>query len=504
MHRLLIPIISAKMEKTNKKVLIISIVGTIIALLGIITGSLWITVIYDWAITKILTLSPSSISNDMWKETPIPMYFKFYMFNWTNPHEFNASSNVTPHFVEMGPYVFREIDYKVNQVWNDNGTITFQRKKVWFFEESLSNGSLTDKITNLNPIVATVGFSVKHKSILIRKMINSLMMRLGEKLTLTKSVNELLFEGYNDTLLEIAKKMKTTNMPFSKFGWFYGRNGSESYDGTFNMLTGSTNLYNKGLNKQWNFKNRTDYYESSCGIIDGSNGDLWPPLPNNNTVSLFIPDICTVLKLSYANTTTFQSVTGNKYIGDDKMLDNGEKVPSRQCYCPNGDCGPSGTLNISSCKYGAPAFVSMPHFYLADPSYKNAISGLLPNPEKHQISIVIEPTTGIPIQVQAKLQLNLLIEPIQHMSMFENINKTYIPMLWFIQEADLTASYANQVKILLILPTLGTVTCFGIAGIGVLIFFIGIFVYIRQKLRSEDNQVLLSKYDGDIRNRNDI
>lgn len=89
-------------------------------------------------------------------------------------------------------------------------------------------------------------------------------------------------------------------------------------------------------------------------------------------------------------------------------------------------------------------------------------------------------------------------------SMFQNIKKTYIPMLWFIQEADLTASYASQVKILLILPTLGTVTCFGIAGIGVLIFFIGIFVYIRQKLRSEDNQVLLSKYDGDIRNRTDI
>lgn len=57
---------------------------------------------------------------------------------------------------------------------------------------------------------------------LIRKMINSLMVRLGEKLTLTKSVNELLFEGYNDTLLEIAKKTKTTDLPFSKFGWFYG------------------------------------------------------------------------------------------------------------------------------------------------------------------------------------------------------------------------------------------------------------------------------------------
>lgn len=492
------------MEKSNKKVLIISIVGITILLLGIITGSLWITHIYDWAIAKILTLSPTSINYDMWKETPIPMYFKFHMFNWTNPYDFNSSSSVKPRFEEMGPYVFREVDYKVNQVWNDNGTITFQRKKVWFFEESLSNGSLTDKITNLNPILTTVAFAVRHKSMLIRKMTNAFIVRLGEKLTLTKSVNELLFEGYDDILLQIARKMNATSIPYSKFGWFYARNGSESYDGTFNMLTGSTNLYDMGLNKEWNFKNRTDYYKSSCGMIDGTNGDLMPPLLNNNTISLFIPDICTSLKLSYANTATFQSLTGSKYIGDDKMFDNGKKVPSRQCFCPNGDCGPSGTLNISSCKYGAPAFVSMPHFYLADPSYRDAIDGMLPDQEKHQISMIIEPTTGIPIQVNAKLQLNLLIEPVRYMSIFENINKTYIPMLWFTQEANLTTSYASQVKILLILPILGTVTCFGIAGIGVLIFFIGIFVYVRQRLRGEDNQVLLSKYDGDNRNRSDM
>lgn len=76
------------------------------------------------------------------------------------------------------------------------------------------------------------------------------------------------------------------------------------------------------------------------------------------------------------------------------MLDNGENVPSRQCYCLNGDCGPSGTLNISSCKFGAPAFVSMPHFYLADPSYVEAVTGLSPNKDKHELSVVLEPVSS--------------------------------------------------------------------------------------------------------------
>jgi len=303
--------------------------------------------------------------------------------------------------------------------------------------------------------------------------------------------------------LDIARKMKVTKLPYSKFGWFYARNGSDSYDGTYNMLTGASNLYDLGVLKEWNFNNRTDYYEGSCGMINGTIGDLWPPLANNETISIFIPDICTSLDLSYENTTQFQAVTGNKYIGDDTMLDDGTNVQSRQCYCPNGNCGPSGTLNISSCKFGAPAFVSMPHFYLADESYRDAITGMSPTKEKHELSIVLEPTTGFPLLVKAQLQLNLLVEPVASMSMFENITKTYIPMLWFTQEANLTADYASQVQLLLTVPSLGTVTFFGIAGIGILIFFIGIFIYIRHKWQGEESQILISKYDGDVRRTDD-
>lgn len=482
------------MERSNKKIWIISTVGAVITILGIITGSLW-PLIYNWTLSKILVLSSSSISYDMWKETPIPMYFKFYMFNWTNAEQFRAGAK--PHFEEMGPYVFREIDYKTNQTWNNNGTITFQRKKVWIFDESLSKGSLSDKVTNLNPIATTVAFSMRRKPGIIRIFANGIMVRLGEKLMLTKSVNELLFTGYNDTMLRIARKMKATKLPYDKFAWFYARNGSASYDGVFNMFTGSTDFHKKGMVVEWNLKSKPDYYEGSCGIIDGSLGDLWPPLPYNKTVSVFIPDICTSLKLSYENTTMFQDLIGKRYIGTEETLDNGAIDASRKCYCPNGDCGPSGTLNISSCKFGAPAFVSMPHFYLADPSYGEAITGMSPDKQKHEMSLVIEPVTGIPMQVKAHVQLNLLVEPVRHMSMFTNISKVYIPMLWFTQEVNLTASYASKVKLLLTLSTLGSVTCFGIAGIGVLIFFIGVFTYIRQKWRGEEGQVLLSKYDGD-------
>lgn len=50
------------------------------------------------------------------------------------------------------------------------------------------------------------------------------MKSLGQQLIITKSVNELLFEGYEDTMLKIAQKINFTEIPFTKFAWFYGVN----------------------------------------------------------------------------------------------------------------------------------------------------------------------------------------------------------------------------------------------------------------------------------------
>lgn len=71
------------------------------------------------------------------------------------------------------------------------------------------------------------------------------------------------------------------------------RNGSDSYDGTYNMLTGKSNIHELGVLKEWNYNSEVSYYPGECGKVKGTNGDLWPPLLNNQTVSFFVSDICT-------------------------------------------------------------------------------------------------------------------------------------------------------------------------------------------------------------------
>ncbi|XP_076239555.1 protein croquemort isoform X2 [Calliopsis andreniformis] len=403
----------------------------------------------------------------------------------------------------MGPYVFREIDYKENQQWNDNNTVTFQRKRIWHFDRPMSVGDLSDKVTNLNPVAVSVAYTLKYRPKIVRDIADRVMKVIGEKLIITKTINELLFEGFNDTMLDIARKMKLTKIPMTRFAWFFERNGSASYDGTFNMFTGTDNILNLGEVKKWNYDSTVSYYPGECGIVKGTNGDLWPPLPDNETVSFFVSDICTSMTAVKGNTTVHEGISGIKYVSDYRTLDNGENVPSRKCYCQD-ECIPSGALNISLCKWGAPAFISFPHFYLADKSYTENIDGMHPDKEKHELSISLEPRTGVPLRVAAQLQLNLLVEPDSAMSMFKNVKRTFIPMLWFTQEAYLTADYASKIKLIIILESLGSVTCYGIGAIGILIIAISLFIFIRDNFKGEETQGLLTRTDnGEMTSVND-
>jgi len=42
-------------------------------------------------------------------------------------------------------------------------------------------------------------------------------------------------------------------------------------------------------------------------------------------------------------------------------------------------------------RWGAPAYISFPHFYHADPYYRKAVIGMNPSENRHQMYIDIEP-----------------------------------------------------------------------------------------------------------------
>ena len=55
---------------------------------------------------------------------------------------------------------------------------------------------------------------------------------------------------------------------------------------------------------------------------------------------------------------------------------------------------------------GLPMFVSMPHFLNADKDFLKNVSGLLPNEDKHNYNLQIEPLSGTTIKSNIRVQFN--------------------------------------------------------------------------------------------------
>lgn len=470
-------------------------VGVFLACCAIILGLIWPNLGQSIVNSKLKFKNGSMLFNS-WLETPIPIHIKFHLFNWTNPEKVNNAS-IKPHFEECGPYVFTEKHTRVNLTWHDNGTISYNQIRTWHFDESLSNGSLDDMITFLNPVTATVVNMMKDKWPIIKEIVNKLLIKKGGTLTATKKVREVLFDGYEDPLLAFLKKLNISNIPFNKFGWFFGRNNSYTYDGRFTMFTDQYDATSLGYLTHWNGRNLTGYYEGECGKVFGSSGELWPrQMKPNSPKSIFIPDLCRTITLNINEKFEKYGLEGSQYTGDNHVFDNGHIYKNTRCFCPEKDfnkCPPTGVLDISKCKFGAPAAMSYPHFYLADPRYVKAVSGLSPNESLHKFTAALEPKTGIPLDLAARIQLNMFLRQDKYFDVYKDVQNVLLPAFWFAMTVSIDETFASQVKLALSLPGLGFYVACGLFTVAVIIIVVGIVLSLTKSwVRStqEDEEVL--------------
>ena len=113
-----------------------------------------------------------------------------------------------------------------------------------------------------------------------------------------------------------------------------------------------------------------------------------------------------------------KGLPGYKHYLDESFVGNSTYFPENWCYNPHPATTtsdfylPTGLLNVSTCKFGSPAYVSYPHFYLADPKLVtdlNNESDCDPMKDKHESYLSLEPRMGIPLEVKVRLQINGLL-----------------------------------------------------------------------------------------------
>lgn len=425
--------------------------------------------LYTHVLNSSLGFSPDSAYFKAWRRTQTPPYMEIYLFNWTNPED-GHNENIKPRFTEIGPFKFKEYKEKFNITFNANNTISFRQKKVWYFDEEASCCSLDVNVTTLNAVLVTLSHKAKGYSMVLKMGLSFGLRAMSPNLHVTKTARELLFEGYVDNLLATLKNTGMASLP-DKFGFFHGKNDT-SRDGYYNM---DTHPSAKGLIRKWNHETDTTYFEGACSKVHGTTAEMYPPGRDQTSVAFFSGDMCRQLKLDYDRDESFYGLGTYRFIANTSLLDNGTLIPENSCYC-NGKCMPSGVMNISACREGSPTFISMPHFLNADPVYLDAVEGLSPDPDKHQLYQLVEPNTGLVVEAAIRIQMNFHLKPIAMMPIINDVPNVMFPILWFQTQAKGTPEVASKLSLLLNLPAILQGIAYTVIVISVLMILVGLYL----------------------------
>ncbi|KAK7067690.1 hypothetical protein SK128_022922, partial [Halocaridina rubra] len=314
------------------------------------------------------------------------------------------------------------------QAFHKNNTVTYFQKRWWVWNEEFSgNNSREDVVYTLNPVPVSAAWAVRDHPFYVT-FLNIVFGEVYEQAVINTTVEELIFTGFEDPFLTwvqtnlIAENgtyhyiLPFLDLPsgvsrFEKFGWFYERNNSAYYDGIFNMMTGVDDIRKVGKIDWWNYTRETDFFDSPCNKVTGSAGDFFEPGLLRDKIDIYSSDLCMSLSAFYKEDVTRHDLKAYRFWGSNHTFANGTTVPGNECYCVKRVCAPMGLLNVESCRMGSPAFASFPHFFNADPFLLDQVNGLSPEAEKHAFIMDILPEAGIPINVEARIQINLRVKP---------------------------------------------------------------------------------------------
>ena len=161
-----------------------------------------------WQIKKALILTPDSYSYDIWKDIPFAIEYKIYIFNLTNPYAFEHQG-AEPVLEEVGPYVFSEHRHKENITFNNNGTVSYQQRRIyhWVYDK-MNNVGENDKIVTVNLVLVMAYKLIKNNLEMIPEKLRPVFKQIMNNIQVVsnQTVGALFFTGWNDPLIECKSR----------------------------------------------------------------------------------------------------------------------------------------------------------------------------------------------------------------------------------------------------------------------------------------------------------
>lgn len=446
---------------------------SVLALIVAIVMATWgFPQIIKHQIKKQVQIEPSGKMFEKWRKLPMPLTFKIYVFNVTNPDEINKGEK--PKLQEIGPYVYDQYRERNVISYGENDTVKYTLKKTFVFNKNLSGGlSDDDALTVINFSYMAAILTVYEMMPAAVGMVNGALEEFFTNLTdpfLRIRAGDLFFdgiflncEGESSTLGLVCGRIRSDKPPTMRatedgkgfyFSMFSHLNLTET--GPYEMVRGTENI--KELGHIVSYKGKTkmsNWGNMYCGQMNGSDSTVYPPIDNNeipDKLYTFEPDICRSMYVNFVGKSTLFDMSAYYYEMSRMPFASKSAEPNNKCFCrknwsANHDgCLMMGLLNLMPCQ-GAPAIASLPHFYLASEEILEYFAaGLKPDKDKHTSYVYIEPSTGVVLKGSKKLQFNVELRQIKDVPQLENVPTGLFPLLWIDEGAEIPLSIQQELK----------------------------------------------------------
>ncbi|XP_044763419.1 scavenger receptor class B member 1 isoform X2 [Coccinella septempunctata] len=363
---------------------------------------------------------------ELWRVPPVDLYLRVFLWNITNKEEYMNGTDDKLKLQEVGPYVYKELMTHENVTFNDNFTVSAIPSHPLVFVPEMSEGRLEND-TMILPNIALLSIAQvvsDENSYFTRLGLNMLIRQIDQQPLVEMTAREFMF-NYTNALMNLGNQFMPNWITFKNLGLI---DRMYDFDGDFETVyTGEDDVKKAGLIDMWRGSTKIPQWENPCGNVRGaSDGAKFPSLIEpEDKLFFYRKSMCRAKYLVKVNETVKDTFKSYVYNFEE------DSPETEQCLCyDKSKCFPKGLLDVHGCYYGFPIALSAPHFYKNDPILKAKVEGVHPDAEKHESYFVIEPRSGVPVELRANFQINMALRDLTSIAHVERFSDMVLPLLW--------------------------------------------------------------------------